>query len=102
MQDIQTLTRKGRIETAFEIARVFVYGDRWQANAAWCDQCESYAPMVTALTAAKLDRTTGDEIVSRVEASELHHWVTPDGALFVCLGSLLDAGESSTAAEAIC
>jgi hypothetical protein len=93
MQNVEIMTRKGKVETAFEIARAFVYGDRWQANAAWCDRCESYVPMITALTAARLENTTGDEIISRVETRELHHWTTADGAIFVCLGSLIDTDE---------
>jgi len=89
------MTRKGKIETAFEIARVFVYGDRWQSNAAWCDRCESYVPMVTAQIAAKLDNTTGEEIMARVECSELHNRTTDDGSLLVCLSSLIDTDRHS-------
>jgi hypothetical protein len=86
------MTRKGKIETAFEIARVFIYGDRWNTNAAWCDRCESYVPLVTPLAAAGLDKTTPEAIAERVDAGELHHLVTADGTLLVCLGSLIDAG----------
>lgn len=94
------MTSKASIETAFEIARVFVYGDRWRANTAWCGQCESYVPLVTARTAAALDKTTGEAIARRVETRELHHRVAADGQLFVCLCSLIDAGERVKAAEA--
>ncbi len=93
MQDVEILTRKGRIETAFSIARNFVYGDRWQRAAAWCDECESYSPMVTASTAAMLDKTTCDDIASRVETRQLHHWKMPGDKLFVCLSSLLDPSQ---------
>ena len=92
------MTRKGKVETAFEIARVFVYGDGWQANAAWCDRCESFVPMVTMQTAAKLDNTTGDEIIARVEAGKLHNWKSADGEVCVCLTSLIDTGEHPTIA----
>lgn len=94
------MTRKKRIETAFEIARVFVYGEDWGANSAWCDQCESYVPMVTALMAATLDKTTIAAIFRRVEAKELHQHVTRRDALFVCLSSLIDAGKLSAGAGA--
>lgn len=92
------MTRKGKIETAFEIARVFVYGDRWQTNAAWCDRCESYVPMVTAETAAKLDNTTSEEIIARVDTSDLHNRTTDNGSLLVCLSSLIDADRHSATA----
>lgn len=91
---------RGRIETAFEISRVFISGERWRDSAAWCPGCESYVPVITAFVAAALDKTTSAEIFRRVEAGELHHRVTADGQLLVCLSSLLDIGETATLAAA--
>lgn len=87
------MERRRRIETAFEFASVFIYGgNRWRDAAAWCAGCEGYVPMVSLLTAATLDRTTNAEIFRRVEAGELHHRVSADGSLLICLSSLLDTG----------
>lgn len=85
------MTPKGTIETAFEIARVFIYGDRRHTNTAWCDRCESYVPLVTPLAAAELEKTTPEAIAERVDSGGLYHLVTAEGALLVCLGSLIDA-----------
>lgn len=93
------MTQKRRIEMAFEIARAFICGERWRDSAEWCDGCESYVPMVTTLAAATLDETTSAEIFRRVEATELHHKLTADATLLVCLSSLLYAGENSPIAE---
>lgn len=90
------MTQRGSIETACEIARVFVCGEHWRNSAAWCDGCQSEVPMITELTAAILEKTDGVTIFRRVETGELHHKVTADGALLVCFSSLLNDGESST------
>lgn len=84
------MTRKGKIEMAFEIARVFIYGDQWRWNAAWCERCESYVPLVTPASAAELESTTEEAIDRRMDTGELHHHITVEGTLLVCLGSLID------------
>lgn len=88
------MTQRGRIETACEIARVFVCGENWRNSAGWCDGCKSEVPMITELNAAILEKTTCAAIFRRVEIGELHHQVTADGALRICLSSLLDVGDN--------
>ncbi len=83
------MTQKSRIETACEIARVFMCGESWRESAAWCDGCKSDVPMITQLTAAILEKTDSVTIFRRVETGELHHKVKADGALLVCFSSLL-------------
>lgn len=94
------MKQRARIETAFEIARVLVFGGSWRDCAAGCCECGSYVPMVSLPTAATLDKTTNAAIFRRVEAGELHHRLTASGALSVCLSSLLDAGHLSCAETA--
>ncbi len=89
------MIQRRKIETAFEIARVFVFGSRWRDCAAWCSGCESYVPMITPLTAATLDKTSVREIFRRVESGKLHHKVTAKGALLVCFSSLLETNQKS-------
>lgn len=83
------MTKRNTIETAFEIARIFIFGKHWRDSAAWCSECESYVLMIS-LSAADLDKTTTIEIFRRVETGELHHEVSGKGALSVCLSSLID------------
>lgn len=89
----EIMEQRARIETAFEIARVFVFGSNWRDRTAWCCKCGSFVPMVTSLDAATLDKTTGVEIFRRAEAGELHYNVTDDGALLICLSSLLETSQ---------
>jgi hypothetical protein len=86
---------EGKDRNGVRDSKSFIYGDRWHTNAAWCDRCESYVPLVTPLAAAELDKTTPEAIAERVDAGELHHRVTAEGVMLVCLGSLIDAGTPS-------
>jgi hypothetical protein len=90
-----------RIETACEIARLFLYGERWRDCARWCSRCNSYVPMVTLRVAARLDETTETTIFHRVEAGELHYQVRADGTLLVCLSSLLGVDQSFISTETV-
>lgn len=84
------MSQRRNIEIAFEIARVFVFGNNWRNQAEWCSKCESYIPMVTTVTAATLEKTSIAEIFRRAETGELHHKTEVKGTLLICLSSLLE------------
>lgn len=56
---------------------------------AWCGPCRAEVLMLTPDEAATLAQSTARHIYRRVEAGELHCIETDDGALRVCVNSLL-------------
>ena len=54
----------------------------------WCDDCSTFARMVTPEQAALLTRISARTIYRRAEAGELHFAETAEGLFFICLDSL--------------
>lgn len=80
-----------RTETIIETRQVQVVHRRAPAPDAWCDSCAATTPRVTADEAAVLARVSVRTIYRSVEAGEFHVAEPPDGALLICLPSLLAA-----------
>jgi len=95
------MLKEKRIEIAFEIARVFVFGKNRQDQTAWCAGCETLVPMISLQTAATLEKTTYMDIFRRVESGELHYRFTNKNVLLVCFGSLLETEQKSFNAEVL-
>lgn len=82
---------KKRTEAIIETHQVHVVHRRAPALDAWCDVCAATTPRVTADEAAALTRVSVRTIYRSVEAGEFHVAEPPDGALLICLPSLLAA-----------
>lgn len=54
-----------------------------------CVHCGRQASFVIPAEAARLSGQSLREIYRRIESAEIHFFETPDGALLVCLDSLL-------------
>ena len=83
---------KKRSETIIETHQLHVLHRRAPAPDAWCETCSALTQRVTADEAALLARTTVRTIYRSIEAGELHVTEPPEGALLICLPSLLTAG----------
>lgn len=79
-----------RNEIAFEISRAIIFGSHWRDHTAWCSECESYVPIVSAFTVATMIKTNVAEIFRRAEKGELHYKVSDDGNLLICFSSIFD------------
>lgn len=78
-------TRKISVETE----RLLVISQQ-KATVSWCEICKQHTRMLGPREAAAISGQSERAIFHRIEARELHFTETPDGALLICLKSLLE------------
>jgi len=69
--------------------RVVVISRGFSPGSRWCDACVAEARMVTPAEAAALAQVNMRTIYRWIEAGRVHFTEEPEGALLVCVGSLL-------------
>lgn len=77
-----------RRKITIERERLLVIRRRKEAEV-WCEGCKAPRKMVEAREAAVILGISARTIFRRVEAGQLHFTETPDGAVLICLDSLL-------------
>ena len=82
------MRRVRRTEITIEVERTLVVSRR-RRLAEWCPACGAEAEMVTPSEAAAVAGVGSHVIFRRAEDGGLHSRVTPEGALLVCLNSLV-------------
>jgi hypothetical protein len=83
--DVKRTTRR---KITVETERLLVVSSRQEA-AAWCEQCGTEMKMVDPRAAAAISGLSARAIFRRVESGQLHFTETADGALLICLNSLM-------------
>jgi len=78
-------TRKITVETE----RLLVISQQ-KATVSWCEGCQEHTRMLGPREAAAISGQSERTIFRRVEVRQLHFTETPDGALLICLKSLLE------------
>lgn len=81
--------KKTRRKITIETERLLVISRKKGAEA-WCEGCKAQRKMVEPRDAAAISGLSARAIFRRVEADQLHFTETPDGALLICLDSLLE------------
>jgi excisionase family DNA binding protein len=80
---------KKRVEIIIETERTLLISARSNDSICWCEACARRVLMLTTEEAAAVMRVPLDEILRKIEASELHFVRPPRGGLRVCSNSLL-------------
>jgi 6-phosphogluconolactonase (cycloisomerase 2 family) len=80
-----------RTEITIETERFLVVSQRRKKPILWCIQCDSDAPMLTVVEAARTACTTPLVIAELADAGKLHFVITLEGQQFICSDSLASA-----------
>lgn len=81
--------KKTRRKITIETERLLVISRKKGAEA-WCERCKAPRKMLEPRDAAAISGLSARAVFRRVESGQLHFTETPDGALLICLDSLLE------------
>jgi fructosamine-3-kinase len=82
------------LELTLEPGRAYVAGKRRAKASQWCPACGYGFRMVTALTATAMADISFRTLYRWAETEEIHFSATDQGALLVCLDSLLERADA--------
>jgi len=82
--------KRKRTEIAIEFEEMIqIVARERDVSSAWCAACDRLVTMVTPQQAAAIARVSVRAINRQVEEGGIHFLETPEGALFVCVNSLM-------------
>jgi hypothetical protein len=87
------------MEITLEPSRVYVAGKRRANGPQWCPACGYGFRMVTAFTATAMANISFRTLYRWAETEEIHFHATDQGALLVCLDSLLERADAQPLAH---
>ena len=89
----ERMKRTRRRKVTVETERLLVIS-RHMGVRGWCESCSAESEMVGPEEAAAVSGLSQRTIFRQVESHQVHFTETQDGALLICLGSLLGKPES--------
>jgi len=82
------MRRTRKVKITVENERLLVVSQR-QGNASWCEDCHATVRMLSPAEASALAAVSDRTIFRQIESRRLHFTETSEGAVLICLNSLL-------------